>query len=132
MLPTTTPVRDLFGIDTRSLAVFRVALAAAIVADLLIRVPDLAAHYTEEGVQPRALLDEQVRARAPALVPILALMPHLLLDGAAGQALLFVVAVPGARAAVSGEPAHRPGGRPRAERPQDPRPELLAVDVATP
>ncbi|MCY4658905.1 MAG: hypothetical protein OXF93_03705 [Acidobacteria bacterium] len=92
MRPTTTPFRDLFGIDTRSLAVFRVALAAAVVADLLLRAPDLAALYTEEGVLPRALLDEQVRARAPALVPILALVPHLLLDGAAAQALLFAVA----------------------------------------
>ncbi len=88
----TTPVRDLFGIDTRSLAVFRIALAAAIVADLLIRAADLAALHTGEGVLPRALLDEQVRARAPALVPVLALVPHLVLDGAAGQALLFALA----------------------------------------
>ena len=88
----TTPVRDLFGIDTRSLAVFRIALAAAIVADLLIRAADLAALHTGEGVLTRALLDEQVRARAPALVPVLALVPHLVLDGAAGQALLFGLA----------------------------------------
>ena len=88
----TTPVRDLFGIDTRSLAVFRIALAAAIVADLLIRAADLTALHTGDGVLPRALLDEQVRARAPALVPVLALVPHLLLDGAAGQALLFALA----------------------------------------
>ena len=88
----TTPVRDLFGIDTRSLAVFRIALALAILADLLIRAPDLGALYTEEGVLPRALLDDQVRARAPALVPILNLVPHLLFDGALGQGLLFAVA----------------------------------------
>ncbi len=43
MRPMTTPIRDLFGIDTGSLAVFRVALGLAILADLLIRAPDLGA-----------------------------------------------------------------------------------------
>ena len=77
----TTPVRDLFGIDTGSLAVFRIALGLAILADLLIRAPDLGALYTEEGVLPRSLLDEQV----------LNLVPHLMFDGALGQGLLFAV-----------------------------------------
>ena len=105
----TTPVRDLFGIDTRSLAVFRIALALAILADLLIRAPDLGALYTEEGVLPRALLDDQVRARAPALVPILNLVPHLLFDGALGQGLLFAVA--GVVAVLLGVGCERAGSR---------------------
>ena len=58
-----TPVRELFGIDTRSLAVFRIGLALAILADLLIKAPDLIAFYTDDGVLPRALLAEQVGAR---------------------------------------------------------------------
>ena len=87
-----TPVRELFGIDTRSLAVFRIALGLAILADLLIKVPDLAAFYTDDGVLPRALLAEQVGARAPALLPILNLVPHVAFDGVPGQALLFVLA----------------------------------------
>ena len=87
-----TLARELFGIDTRSLAVFRIALALAILADLLIKVPDLVAFYTDDGVLPRALLAEQVGARAPALVPILNLVPHVAFDGALGQALLFVLA----------------------------------------
>ena len=40
----------------------------------------------------RALLADQVRARAPGLVPVLDLIPHLLFDAAFGQALLFVLA----------------------------------------
>ena len=87
-----TPVRELFGIDTRSLAVFRIALGLVILADLLIKVPDLAAFYTDDGVLPRALLAEQVGARAPALLPILNLVPHVAVDGVVGQALLFVLA----------------------------------------
>ena len=55
--------RDLFGIDTRSLAVLRVALALIILADLAIRASELSAFYTEDGVLPRALLADQVRAR---------------------------------------------------------------------
>ncbi len=87
-----TGVRDLFGIDTRSLAVLRVALALILLADLAIRASELEAFYTEDGVLPRALLADQVRARAPGLVPVLDLIPHLLFDGAFGQALLFVLA----------------------------------------
>ena len=47
---------------------------AAILANLLIRAPDLGALYTEEGVLPRSLLDEQG----------LNLVPHLMFDGALG------------------------------------------------
>ncbi len=47
-----TKVRQLLGIDTRSLAVLRIALAALVLIDLLQRAVDLQAHYTDFGVLP--------------------------------------------------------------------------------
>lgn len=44
--------RTLFGIDLRSLALFRVALASAILFDLGDRSRDLVAHYTDQGALP--------------------------------------------------------------------------------
>jgi hypothetical protein len=41
------------GLDTRSLAFFRVALALVVLYDLLNRLPFLEAHYTDFGVLPR-------------------------------------------------------------------------------
>ncbi len=42
-----------FGIDARSLALFRVAVGLILLADLTIRVGSLAEHYSDEGVYPR-------------------------------------------------------------------------------
>lgn len=63
---------DVFTVDTRSLAVYRyaycccmektemrglrVVLAAIVVLDLCNRIPDLRAHYTDEGYFPRKLM----------------------------------------------------------------------------
>jgi hypothetical protein len=44
---------ELFGADLRSLAVFRIGLALAVLADLGIRAADLRAHYTDAGVLSR-------------------------------------------------------------------------------
>lgn len=49
-------LRRRFGIDTRSLAAFRIALGALLLADLLLRSRDLVAFYTDFGVLPRAAL----------------------------------------------------------------------------
>ncbi|MEM7393288.1 MAG: HTTM domain-containing protein [Verrucomicrobiota bacterium] len=43
----------LFGIDLRSLAVFRIGAGLLILYDLIHRARDLTAHYTELGVMPR-------------------------------------------------------------------------------
>src|SRR5215469_6620768 len=43
-----------FAIDVRSLAVFRIAMATVFLIDLADRARDLAAHYTDWGVFPRA------------------------------------------------------------------------------
>jgi Vitamin K-dependent gamma-carboxylase len=54
---------ELFGIDLRSLALFRIAIAGLVLVDLVRRVGDFAAFYTEAGVLPV----ETVRLLAPRL-----------------------------------------------------------------
>ncbi len=83
---------DVFGIDTRSLAVFRIGLALTILLDLVLRAQDLGAHYTDAGVLPRALLAAEVGSRIPWAPILLNLNPHFLFGGLIGQALLFVAA----------------------------------------
>ena len=46
--------REVFGIDLRTLALFRVGLAVLLLADLALRARDLSAHYTDAGILPRA------------------------------------------------------------------------------
>ncbi len=46
----------MFGVDLRSLAVFRIGMALVLLGDLLIRATDLKAFYTDNGVLPRAAL----------------------------------------------------------------------------
>jgi hypothetical protein len=45
-----------FGLDVRSLALFRICLALLLIGDLLYRGQDLQAHYTDAGVMPLSLL----------------------------------------------------------------------------
>ncbi len=45
-------LRELFGIDLRSLGVFRIVLGAIVLADLLLRLPLLDVNYTASGVLP--------------------------------------------------------------------------------
>lgn len=45
-----------FSIDARSLAALRVALGLLLLIDLAARAQDLTAHYTDEGIFPRAAL----------------------------------------------------------------------------
>lgn len=47
-----------FAFDLRSLAAFRICLGLLILFDLLDRGPDIRAHYTDEGLFPRQLLDD--------------------------------------------------------------------------
>ena len=48
----------LFALDTRSLALFRIALGLLVVVDAVGRMPDLTAHYSDAGAVPRAVIDE--------------------------------------------------------------------------
>ena len=52
-------LKDLFGIDLRSLALFRIGLALILLVDLGLRMQDLSAHYSDEGVMPRVDLIRQ-------------------------------------------------------------------------
>lgn len=79
-------VRDMFGIDLRSIALFRICLGTILIIDLFIRTADLGVFYTDAGVLPRAdlLADFQ---RSDWLYSL-----HLMSGGAVFQLLLFLVA----------------------------------------
>ena len=81
-----TPRRlDIFGIDLRSLALFRIGLGAFVLLDLLNRAADLTAHYTWDGVITEATLKE-----AGGMLRFL--MPHYYCSASAVlQAGLFFV-----------------------------------------
>ena len=86
----------LFGIDGRSLAAFRIALGALVVADLVTRAADLEAHYTDAGVLPR-----EAYRRLFALSEWQWSL-HMSTGSVAGQAALLVVALAAACALVVG------------------------------
>lgn len=52
-------LRELCGIDIRSLVLFRIGLALILLVDLYIRIQDLGAHYSDEGLLPRSVLINQ-------------------------------------------------------------------------
>ena len=46
--------QEAFGMDLRTLALFRVLLAGFLILDLCLRGRDLTAHYTDFGIMPRS------------------------------------------------------------------------------
>lgn len=77
-------VRQIFGLDLRSLALFRVAIGLVIIADLIDRGQDLTAHYTDIGLLPRtALIQHFMNTWGVCL--------HLVTGTFAGMAVLFVL-----------------------------------------
>jgi hypothetical protein len=77
----------LFAIDRRSLGLLRILLAVLVLCDLLGRSGDLAAHYTDSGIFPRAAL----LARDPGnWAPYLSV--HMLTGSTLGEAILFLLA----------------------------------------
>ena len=77
--------RELWGIDPRSLAVFRIGLGVMLLSDLLKRSISFREHYTGEGVFPRGA--------AQVLEPDSPLFRlYLMSDAPAFQAALFVIA----------------------------------------
>ncbi|MBT5048547.1 MAG: HTTM domain-containing protein, partial [Rhodospirillaceae bacterium] len=77
-------VRDIFGIDLRTLALFRVGLAFLLLIDLALRARDLTAHYTDLGILPRSMAVEFLSSGAFSL--------HLLNGTVWFQAGLFILA----------------------------------------
>ncbi|MBD1546119.1 HTTM domain-containing protein [Roseibium aggregatum] len=77
-------MRTLFGIDLRTLALFRVLLGLYVLMDLVLRARDLTDHYTDTGIMPRAVQISQLRASSWSL--------HLGNGSAFFEGLLFAVA----------------------------------------
>jgi predicted DCC family thiol-disulfide oxidoreductase YuxK len=76
--------RAIFGIDLRTLALFRVMLALGLITDLILRARDLTAHYSDHGILPRAALVTEFKAWFPSF--------HLMSGSAQVQGVLFVLA----------------------------------------
>ena len=77
-------LRAIFGIDLRTLALFRLGLGLLLIVDLALRARDLAAHYTDIGILPR---DVAVSVLSPGAFSL-----HLLNGTVWFQAALFVAA----------------------------------------
>lgn len=73
-----------FGIDCRSLILFRVGLALLILADLFMRLQDLTAHYTDSGILPRHDLIAHFLGRSEFSF-------HLISGTWGGQLILFAI-----------------------------------------
>ncbi len=73
-----------FGLDPRSLALFRVCTAALLLVDLVIRLQDFSAMYTEEGILPLALTGQYHEGWRWSL--------HFLSASSRFQGLLFALA----------------------------------------
>ncbi len=80
----STRLKNAFGVDLRSLALFRICLGLCLVYEVIDRGRGLEAHYTANGVLPASVL------REIAVDPIYSL--HLLSDTVGYQAFLFAVA----------------------------------------
>ena len=85
-----------FGIDPRSLALFRVALALVLLSDLRLRIANLEAFYTDWGVLPRAA-QIQFFGNLPNLVSF-----HMMSGTTAITAILFAIEVAAALALFVG------------------------------
>ena len=75
---------EVFGIDLRTLALFRIGLGLLLLVDLVLRGRDLTAHYTDVGILPRSALLETLSVGSFSL--------HLLNGTFAFQAVLFAIA----------------------------------------
>lgn len=76
--------KSVFGCDLRTLALFRVCLGGVIIADLILRARDLTAHYSDQGIMPRAELLGPLQGWRPSL--------HLATGSAWGEGILFLIA----------------------------------------
>ncbi|MEC9071701.1 MAG: hypothetical protein VX938_04940, partial [Myxococcota bacterium] len=77
---------SVFELDLRSLALFRVSVAALLVLDLILRFPELSMFYTDSGVIPRDAAMELFHA--PGMWSL-----HYATGSALGQTLLFALAL---------------------------------------
>ena len=75
--------QQLFGIDLRSLAIFRISIALIIIVDLITRATDLESHYTDRGVLP---IDRVIEHSPKWRVSV-----HLLNGSIEFQAAVFII-----------------------------------------
>lgn len=74
----------IFGIDLRTLALFRVLLGLYLLADTCLRLRDLRAHYTDAGIMPRPVQMDMLSPSSWSL--------HLANGSALFQGILFFIA----------------------------------------
>lgn len=79
-----TKIDTIFGIDLRTLALFRICLSITIILDLIARSRDLVAHYTDFGVLPRSVLVDHLSDSSFSL--------HMMNGTATFQLVLFSIA----------------------------------------
>ena len=79
-------VDRLFGIDTRSLALFRVGLSLVLLDELIVRARNLTAFYTDQGVMPRSFIIENTQN-------VWSFSLHLASGSAYFEAFLFLCAI---------------------------------------
>ena len=77
-------INELFGIDLRALAVFRICLGLIVLYDVGTRLPDVNAFYSDAGLLPRASLIEQFRLPEQFCL-------HLMSGAGAVQMLLLII-----------------------------------------
>ena len=80
------PIKKIFALDLRSLALFRVGLALVVLSDLLVRFSDIEAHYSDYGVLNRTTLIEQLLQPWYWSVHLLSGQPFV-------QQILFLLAI---------------------------------------
>ena len=83
---TSLKLQELFGIDLRSLALFRILAAVIVIVDLIQRMCDLEAFYTDSGIFPRTLSMNQYMISNNISL-------HLISGGAFVEAILFFIAL---------------------------------------
>jgi hypothetical protein len=77
-------IKELFGVDLRSLALFRIGLALTMLLDLWMRAQDITAFYSDSGLLPRAVLLKE-------MPNVSAISVHFISGLASVETLLFVV-----------------------------------------
>ena len=79
-------IKEIFALDMRSLAIFRIGLALVIIVDLIIRFGDIQAHYSDTGVLDRnAVIDGFLKPWYWSV--------HLLSGQTFVQQILFIIAL---------------------------------------
>ncbi|WP_419906092.1 HTTM domain-containing protein [Hoeflea sp.] len=87
-------LRTIFGIDLRTLALFRILLGFYLLADICLRLRDLTAHYTDQGIMPRAVQMDYLSLGSYSL--------HLANGSALFQGVLFAIAAVAAMMMIIG------------------------------